>query len=553
MNPLKEENSNQNKRFGLKPPKGILFHGPPGTGKTRLAIALGTEVSKIIKKPVHFIYRKGNDTASKWFGESSKNLRQVFEEAKANKPTILFFDELDGLCPNRDSARRSSEAFVTVVTTMLGLIDDIVPGEVFIIGGTNRIQDIDPALRRPGRFDKYLEFFLPGEEARHDILRIHTKKWKLIPSQQLLTRLSKEITGFSGADLAKLCMDAFDQSLCRHLKVSTERGVDFKENFHNHTVKDSDWDTALSQMKPSVGGVFGSTQYVPVNSGSDMKHLEPLFQPHLEKINSEMDSLVAKASQKLEPNLLTALYIWTEKIGKQDLSDFILTPLLGKYGGDEIRNLPKFLLSAEVLNCVHPHNWPNLVNNTFLQAIRAGTPSILCIKDFDDLCESIKQHQLCEQVTMKSKIGSLRGTQVILVVTGCQLPEELDTCSAFHWVICMEAVKVQIDKNEKPIRQFLSTLKSTGDLNYDGWLASQGDDFLREFDDQLRSIEEIIASANGNFDFIGLVDLHHEIYRHVLLSAACNNKTGDVIRTIGSLVASFEQNLSFKQRINGTF
>ena len=159
----------------ITPPRGVLFHGPPGTGKTLLARALASSVSMQGKK-VTFYMRKGADALSKWVGEAERQLRLLFEEARKNQPSIIFFDEIDGLAPVRSSKQEQIHA--SIVATLLALMDGMDGrGQVIVIGATNRPDSVDPALRRPGRFDREFYFPLPNELGRRAIIDIHTKGW----------------------------------------------------------------------------------------------------------------------------------------------------------------------------------------------------------------------------------------------------------------------------------------------------------------------------------------------------------------------------------------
>ena len=147
------------KKYNTNPPKGVLFYGPPGTGKTMMARALAAECSQDNRK-VAFFMRKGADCLSKWIGESERQLRLLFDQAYQMRPAIIFFDEIDGLAPVRSS--RQDQIHSSIVSTLLALMDGIDDrGEIIVIGATNRIENIDPALRRPGRFDRELRFALP--------------------------------------------------------------------------------------------------------------------------------------------------------------------------------------------------------------------------------------------------------------------------------------------------------------------------------------------------------------------------------------------------------
>jgi SpoVK/Ycf46/Vps4 family AAA+-type ATPase len=195
-------------RFHVTPPRGVLFYGPPGTGKTLVARALAAHASKAAGgRKVSFFMRKGADVLSKWVGESERQLRMLFEEARRHQPSIIFFDEIDGLAPVRSS--RSDQIHNSIVSTLLALMDGLDPrGQVVIIGATNRVDALDGALRRPGRFDRELLFPLPGQQARNEILKIHTKKWSDPPTSETLEELAGACVGYCGADLKALCTEA---------------------------------------------------------------------------------------------------------------------------------------------------------------------------------------------------------------------------------------------------------------------------------------------------------------------------------------------------------
>jgi SpoVK/Ycf46/Vps4 family AAA+-type ATPase len=209
-------------RFNLTPPRGVLFHGPPGTGKTLLARALAASCRAngkgICKSPIPlqivislpaltpfpaFFMRKGADCLSKWVGEAERQLRLLFEEARNCQPSIIFFDEIDGLAPVRSS--KQDQIHASIVSTLLALMDGMDGrGQVIVIGATNRPDAIDPALRRPGRFDREFYFPLPSLEARQKILGIMTKSWEGWSGEEGkegVTGLAKLTKGYGGADL----------------------------------------------------------------------------------------------------------------------------------------------------------------------------------------------------------------------------------------------------------------------------------------------------------------------------------------------------------------
>ncbi|XP_050373104.1 ATPase family AAA domain-containing protein At1g05910 [Argentina anserina] len=192
--------------YHITPPRGVLLCGPPGTGKTLIARALASAASKAGQK-VSFYMRKGADVLSKWVGEAERQLKLLFEEAQRNQPSIIFFDEIDGLAPVRSS--KQEQIHNSIVSTLLALMDGLDSrGQVVLIGATNRIDAIDGALRRPGRFDREFNFPLPGCEARAEILDIHSRKWKHPPSHELKSELAASCVGYCGADLKALCTEA---------------------------------------------------------------------------------------------------------------------------------------------------------------------------------------------------------------------------------------------------------------------------------------------------------------------------------------------------------
>ena len=183
-------------RLGILAPKGVLLYGPPGTGKTLLARAVAAE------SRVHFIHLNGPEIMRKFYGESEAKLREVFEEAARRAPAILFIDEIDAVAPKR--AEVTGEVEKRVVAQLLSLMDGFVArGQVIVIGATNIPEVLDPALRRPGRFDREIEIGVPNTQARLQILRIHTRAMPLAPDVDLM-EIAEHTHGFVGADLEAL-------------------------------------------------------------------------------------------------------------------------------------------------------------------------------------------------------------------------------------------------------------------------------------------------------------------------------------------------------------
>ncbi len=196
-------------KLGIEPPKGVLLYGPPGTGKTLIAKAVASESG------AHFISIAGPEVISKYYGESEQRLREVFEEARENAPSIIFIDELDSIAPRREEV--TGEVERRVVAQLLTMMDGLEErGQVVVIGATNRVDAIDAALRRPGRFDREIEIGVPSEIDRIEILKIHTRGMPLAEDVSLSV-LAQQTHGFVGADLAALAREAAIRALRRYL------------------------------------------------------------------------------------------------------------------------------------------------------------------------------------------------------------------------------------------------------------------------------------------------------------------------------------------------
>ncbi|KAK3331948.1 hypothetical protein B0T19DRAFT_456457 [Cercophora scortea] len=234
-------------KFHVTPPRGVLFHGPPGTGKTLLARALANSVGSGGRK-ISFYMRKGADALSKWVGEAEKQLRLLFEEARRTQPSIIFFDEIDGLAPVRSSKQEQIHA--SIVSTLLALMDGMDGrGQVIVIGATNRPDNIDPALRRPGRFDREFYFPLPDAEARRSIIDIHTKDWGI--TDAFKDNLAENTKGYGGADLRALCTEAALNAIQRTYPQIYSSKEKLIVNPDEITIHATDFMLSVKKMIPS--------------------------------------------------------------------------------------------------------------------------------------------------------------------------------------------------------------------------------------------------------------------------------------------------------------
>jgi len=233
-------------RLGINPPKGVLLHGPPGTGKTLLAKAVANETE------ANFILLNGPEIMSKFYGESEKKIRNIFEEAEKAAPTIIFIDELDAIAPKREEV--TGEVERRVVSQILTMMDGLQGrGKVIVIGATNRVNSIDPALRRPGRFDREIEVGVPGKTGRLAILKIHTRGMPLTKNVDL-EKLASLTHGFVGADLEALCKEAAINVLRKYLpkmKLDGEEQIP-QEILEKLIVYQEDFMEALKVVRPSA-------------------------------------------------------------------------------------------------------------------------------------------------------------------------------------------------------------------------------------------------------------------------------------------------------------
>src|SRR3989441_12388841 len=236
-------------RLGIDPPKGVLLYGPPGTGKTLIAKAVANEAG------ANFYSIQGPEIMSKYYGQSEERLREKFEEAQKNAPSVLFIDEVDSIAPKREEV--TGEVERRVVAQLRTLVDGLQGrGQLIVIGATNREEAIDPAVRRPGRFDREIELGVPDRRGRKEILQIHTRGMPIEGADEdkdrLLTELANVTHGFVGADLAALCREAAMKALRRYLpEIDLEHPIP-AEVLEKMRVLHDDFKNALKEIEPSA-------------------------------------------------------------------------------------------------------------------------------------------------------------------------------------------------------------------------------------------------------------------------------------------------------------
>ena len=235
-------------KLGIEAPKGVMLYGPPGTGKTLLAKAVANESN------AHFISISGPEIMSKFYGESEARLREIFKEAREKAPSIIFVDEIDSIAPKREEV--TGEVERRVVSQMLSLMDGLeARGKVIVISATNRPNAIDPALRRPGRFDREIEIKVPDKKGRQEILQIHTRNMPLLSEGDdsvVIDKIAAVSHGYVGADLEYLCKEAAMKCLRRLLpELNLEEEKIPPETLDKLVVNSEDFKKALVEVTPS--------------------------------------------------------------------------------------------------------------------------------------------------------------------------------------------------------------------------------------------------------------------------------------------------------------
>jgi transitional endoplasmic reticulum ATPase len=398
-------------KLGIEPPKGVLMYGPPGTGKTLLAKAVANE------SDANFVYLGGPEVVSKYVGESEQRLRQLFDEAQKNAPSIIFIDEIDAIAPKREEV--SGEVERRMVSQLLTLMDGLKSrGEVIVIAATNRQDSLDPALRRPGRFDREIEFGVPDRDGRKAIMQIHTRNMPL--EKVKLGELAALTHGYTGADISSLTKEAAIRALRRLLpKINLEDDEIPIEVLDNLKVKREDFFAAMRGITPSaLREVFVEKPNV---SWEDVGGLD--------SVKSELKELIELPLQKPEV---------FEKMGIRPVRGVLM------YGppGTGKTLLAKAVATESEANFI-AINGPEIfskwvgesekVTREFFRKARQAAPCILFIDEIDAIAPvrgldagggSLVSERVVD--TILSEMDGLKAMKKVVVIAATNRPDMLD-------------------------------------------------------------------------------------------------------------------------------
>uniref|UniRef100_A0A671NVI1 ATPase family AAA domain-containing protein 2 n=1 Tax=Sinocyclocheilus anshuiensis TaxID=1608454 RepID=A0A671NVI1_9TELE len=435
-------------KFKIQPPRGCLFYGPPGTGKTLVARALANECSQGDRK-VSFFMRKGADCLSKWVGESERQLRLLFDQAYLMRPSIIFFDEIDGLAPVRSS--RQDQIHSSIVSTLLALMDGLDSrGEIVVIGATNRLDSIDPALRRPGRFDREFLFNLPDKKARKHILEIHTRDWSPKLAEPFIDELAEKCVGYCGADIKALCTEAALAALRRRYPQIYSSSQRYQLDVASIVLGPQDFGCALRSIVPA-----GQRAQAP--PGQALSYvLKPLLEPtlaqtlaclmrvfpHTELLHREHTHAASCTTHKPFLHFTTSAY-------QQPTSYRPRLLLTGPQGAGQSTHLAPAVLHHLEKFTVHRLDLPTLYSvsaktpeescaQVFREARRC-VPSIIYMPHISDWWEAISETVKSSFLTLLQDVPSF--TPLLILATSetvyQQLPDEVTNLHLYGEVVCL--------------------------------------------------------------------------------------------------------------------
>ena len=399
-------------RLGVEAPKGVLLHGVPGTGKTLLAKAVANETSS------HFILINGPEIMSKFYGQSEENIRKKFEDAEKNAPSIIFIDEIDAIASKREETRGEVER--RVVAQLLALMDGLQSrGKVVVIAATNVVNILDPALRRPGRFDREIEIGVPGKQGRLDILKIHTRNMPLDKNVNL-KELADITYGFVGADLSSLAKEAAMivlRKVLPDLRLKEEEPIP-KEILEKLRITQKDFREALKVVRPSA--LREVLVEIPNVKWSDVGGLENVKQELIEAVEWPLKHPGSFKRLGVKPPKGILLYgapgtgktMLAKAVANESQANFILVK------GPEL--LSKFVGESE-----------KAVREIFKKA-RQVSPTIIFFDEIDSLAprrglssDSHTSERVVNQLL--TEIDGLEDLHDVVVIAATNRPDIVDT------------------------------------------------------------------------------------------------------------------------------
>ncbi|MHA1233845.1 MAG: CDC48 family AAA ATPase [Promethearchaeota archaeon] len=399
------------KHLGIDPPKGVLLRGPPGCGKTLLARAVANE------SEAFFISINGPEIMSKFYGESEKKLRKIFIEAEEKSPSIIFIDEIDAIAPKRETV--TGEVERRVVAQLLASMDGLHSrGKVIVIGATNRPNSLDPALRRPGRFDREIEIKVPNEKGRREVFQIHTRSMPL--DKKISLKEFANIThGFVGADISAVCREAAMAALRRYLpQINLDSDVIDPELLEQIEVTKADFEEALKEVMPS--GIREVFVEIPNVTWDQIGGLEELKQKLLESVDWPLSHPKIFKRMGITPPRGILLY-GPPGCGKTLLARAVATETKANFisiKGPEL--LSKYVGESE-----------KAIREVFRKA-RMAAPCIIFFDEFDSIAPSRGRHTTDSGVSEKvlsqflTELDGLEVKKDIIVIAATNRPDILD-------------------------------------------------------------------------------------------------------------------------------
>jgi len=399
------------KHLGIDPPKGVLLRGPPGCGKTLLAKAVANE------SEAYFISINGPEIMSKFYGESEKKLRKIFIEAEEKSPSIIFIDEIDAIAPKRETV--TGEVERRVVAQLLALMDGLHSrGKVIVIGATNRPNSLDPALRRPGRFDREIEIKVPNEKGRREVFQIHTRNMPL--DKKISLKEFANIThGFVGADISAVCREAAMAALRRYLpQIDLDSEIIDPELLEQIEVTQADFEEALKEVMPS--GIREVFVEIPNVTWDQIGGLEDLKQKLIESVDWPLSHPKIFKRMGINPPRGILLY-GPPGCGKTLLARAVATETKANFisiKGPEL--LSKYVGESE-----------KAIREVFRKA-KMAAPCIIFFDEFDSIAPSRGRHTTDSGVSEKvlsqflTELDGLEVKKDIIVIAATNRPDILD-------------------------------------------------------------------------------------------------------------------------------